>query len=265
MAEIQGMFIVPHPPILIPELGQGREQEAKKTLQGMGEVLKEIQSINPRTLILITPHGEGHQNKLSFLEGQEAAGSLAAFGYPTMKMRKALDVENIEKLKQAFSDQGLPGRFFSGDLDHGAFVPLYFMEKELPKTKLIHITIGMLELNTLYDLGLKIKEVLEAGEGTFAIVVSGDLSHRLKEDGPYGYHEKGPEFDRRIINTIKRCNVADILNMPKEIYGPAGECGLRPIALGFGILGEGKMTSRVVSYEGPFGVGYMNAWVRKNQ
>lgn len=265
MAQIQGMFVVPHPPIIISELGQGREQEAKRTLQGIQEVVKEIKSINPDTLVLITPHGKVEDNQLSFLEGEEATGNLGAFGYPNLRMRKKLDRENIERLKQGFSQQGLPGRFLQGELDHGAFVPLYFMEKELQGSKLIHISIGMLGLKTLYDLGGKIKEILEAGEGVFTIVVSGDLSHRLKEEGPYGYDKRGPEFDQRLINTIKRCNVLDIINMPEEIYGPAGECGLRPVVLGFGILGEGRLTSRVVSYEGPFGVGYMNAWIRKNQ
>ncbi|NBG87985.1 AmmeMemoRadiSam system protein B [Isachenkonia alkalipeptolytica] len=264
MGQIQGMFIVPHPPILISELGKGKEKEAQRTLQGMKEVAQKIKAGNPDTLVLITPHGAVHQNKLAFLEGEETTGDLREFGYPHLKMTKELDAKNIEGLKEGFKEQGLPGVFIEESLDHGAFVPLHFIEKEIPETKLIHIAIGMLGLKELYDLGLKIQEILEAGEGAFTIVVSGDLSHRLKDEGPYGYDERGEEFDRRIINAIKRCNVADIMNMPEEIYGPAGECGLRPIVLGFGILGEGKLTSRVLSYEGPFGVGYMNAWVQKN-
>ncbi len=263
MGQIQGMFIVPHPPILISELGKGREKEAVKTLQGIEGIIEKIKNINPDTLVLITPHGEVRQKNLTFLEGEEAAGNLREFGYENIELTKKLDRLSIQQLKEGFAAKNLPGVFTEGILDHGAFVPLYFMEKEIPETKLIHISIGMLELKVLYDLGIKIKDILEEGEGTFAIIVSGDLSHRLKEEGPYGYDQRGVEFDLRIVNAIKRCNVLDIMNMPKEIYGPAGECGLRPIVLGFGILGEGRMTSQVLSYEGPFGVGYMNAWVQK--
>lgn len=265
MGQIQGMFIVPHPPIILSELGKGRETEAEKTLRGMEGITEKVKEFNPDTLVVITPHGEVHQNHLAFLEGEKATGNLAAFGHPEVQLTKELDVSAVQQLKEGFEKENLPGLFIEGTLDHGAFVPLYFMEKELPEAKLIHISIGMLELKTLYDLGVKIKELLEEGDGTFAIVVSGDLSHRLKEDGPYGYDERGPDFDQRIVNAIKRCNVQDIINIPKEIYGPAGECGLRPMVLGFGILGEGKMASRVLSYEGPFGVGYMTAWVQKTE
>jgi MEMO1 family protein len=263
MGHIQGMFIVPHPPILISDLGKGREREAIKTLQGMEETIKKIKEIKPDTLILVTPHGEVHQNHLAFLDGDEATGNLGEFGYRNIKMTKKLDSVSIQHLKKGFKEGNLPGVFSEGSLDHGAFVPLYFLEKAAVEPKLIHISIGMMELKDLYDLGVRIKGLLEEVEGTFTIVVSGDLSHRLKEDGPYGYDQRGPDFDLRMINAIKRCNIRDIINMPEEIYGPAGECGLRPIVLGFGMFGEGKMTSEVLSYEGPFGVGYMNAWVQK--
>ena len=263
MGQIQGMFIMPHPPILISELGKGREKEAQKTLQGMEAIIRNIKERNPDTLVLITPHGEVHENHLTFLEGEKVTGNLAAFGYNNIALTKELDTISIQHLKEGFRAENLPGVFIKGSLDHGALVPLYFLEKEISGTKLIHISIGMLELRALYDLGLRIKDFLEKGAGTFVILVSGDLSHRLKEEGPYGYDPRGVDFDLRMVNAIKRCNVLDIMNMPEGIYGPAGECGLRPIVLGFGMLGEGKMSSRVLSYEGPFGVGYMNAWVRK--
>ena len=263
MGQIQGMFIVPHPPILISQIGKGKEREALKTLQGMEGIIGKIKNINPDTLVLITPHGAVHEKNLTFLQGHQVRGDLGEFGYENIELTKELDTLSIENLKDGFTRENLPGVFAEGFLDHGALVPLHFMEKEVPEAKLIHISIGMLELNRLYDLGIKIKDILEEGEGTFVILVSGDLSHRLKEEGPYGYDQRGVEFDLRIVNAIKRCNVLDIMNMPKEIYGPAGECGLRPIVLGFGILGEGRMTSQVLSYEGPFGVGYMNAWVQK--
>lgn len=265
MGQIQGMFIVPHPPIIISELGEGREKEAEKTLRGMEGITEKIKEINPDTLVVITPHGEVHHNNLTFLTGEKATGNLAEFGHPEIQLTKDLHTSAIQQLKEVFEKENLPGLFIEGSLDHGALVPLYFIEKERSDAKLIHISIGMLELKRLYDLGARIKDLLEEGDGTYAVVVSGDLSHRLKEDGPYGYDERGPDFDQRIVNAIKRCNVQDIINIPKEIYEPAGECGLRPMVLGFGMLGDGKMTSQVLSYEGPFGVGYMTAWVQKTE
>ena len=33
-------------------------------------------------------------------------------------------------------------------------------------------------------------------------VASGDLSHKLRDDGPYGFAPEGPEFDRQITEAM---------------------------------------------------------------
>ena len=263
MSNIKGLFITPHPPIMIPALGEGREREIEKTILGIRAVAEKIREVSPDTLLVITPHGEVSRDHITILDGSRIRGDLRSFGYPHLKMEKINDETTVEKMKKSFDKEGLQGRFTKGEIDHGAFVPLYFIQDVLPDLKIIHISIGMLSLKDLYELGKKIRGILEKASGAFGILASGDLSHRLKEEGPYSYHPKGEVFDRHLINAVKRCNIGDIINMPEDVYGPAGECGLRPIVLGLGIFGEPKMRSEVISYEGPFGVGYMNAWIEE--
>lgn len=90
------------------------------------------------------------------------------------------------------------------------------------------------------------------------LIGSGDLSHRLKEDGPYGFHQDGPRFDKELIKCLKNKDIENFLNLENK-YPEAGNCGLRPFSFILGILESAKINweAEILSYEGPFGVGYM--------
>lgn len=92
-------------------------------------------------------------------------------------------------------------------------------------------------------------------------IASGDMSHRLKEDGPYGLHPSGPKFDRKFIELLKKKDVSGILNLDSNLIEEAGECGLRSFCMLLGALEETEVNWKpeVLSYEGPFGVGYLVA------
>ena len=96
-----------------------------------------------------------------------------------------------------------------------------------------------------------------------ALIASGDLSHCLKEDGPYGFQPHGPKFDQDLINYLKNKNIEKLTKLDEE-YPEAGECGLRSICFILGILEESKINyhPEILSYEGPWGVGYLVANLR---
>lgn len=99
-----------------------------------------------------------------------------------------------------------------------------------------------------------------APDGKIALIASGDLSHCLKKDGPYGFHPQGPKFDEALIDYLKKKDVDGILKLDED-YPEAGECGLRSICFILGMLEESKINyeAQVLSYEGPWGVGYLVA------
>lgn len=94
-----------------------------------------------------------------------------------------------------------------------------------------------------------------------AWIASGDMSHRLKKDGPYGFHPSGPKFDQKFIELLKKKDTRGILNLDPELAEEAGECGLRSFCLLLGALEQEKINwqPEILSYEGPFGVGYLVA------
>jgi AmmeMemoRadiSam system protein A len=88
------------------------------------------------------------------------------------------------------------------------------------------------------------------------VVASGDLSHRLLDSGPYGYAPEGPEFDRLVRQIIKTGDLKQLLTFSPEFCDQAGECGHRPLVIMTGCIGDRPIESKLLSYEGPFGVGY---------
>ena len=73
--------LVPHPPIIVPEVGHGREKEAHQTLNGMKELTYHLKNQKPDILFLLSPHAP-QGSGLFFLETSCYAGDLSMFGAP---------------------------------------------------------------------------------------------------------------------------------------------------------------------------------------
>jgi len=166
-------------------------------------------------------------------------------------------IENLEflgkRLKEIKPDSII---ISSPHPDWGFKVPLYFIAKDF-KGEIKTYLMGLEEPKYYFEEGKKISGELEENR-KYALVASGDMSHCLKEDGPYGFHPDGPKFDKKFIESLKKKDIETILKLDK-LYPQAGECGLRSFCFLLGILeGSGiKWKPEVLSYEGPFGVGYL--------
>ena len=107
-----------------------------------------------------------------------------------------------------------------------------------------------------YELGRCLTNAIERLDRNVVLLASGDLSHRLKADGPYGYQKEGPEYDRRIMDVMERAAFLELLHFSDDFCGKAGECGHRSFTILAGALEGKKVKAQKLSYEGPFGVGY---------
>ena len=144
--------------------------------------------------------------------------------------------------------------------EHGYEVPLHYLAKYLdPGIELEKILVTHASYSYYFDLGQKYGELSERSEQRIAVIASGDLSHVLKADGPYGYHPAGPALDAIIVKAIQEMDVNQLLTIDREILEYGAECGLRSILFLFGVFAGKNYSTEVLSYEGPFGVGYMVA------
>jgi AmmeMemoRadiSam system protein A len=141
-------------------------------------------------------------------------------------------------------------------LDHGTLVPLYFINQFTTDYKLVRIGLSGLSFTEHYKLGRIITRTAEKLDRRIVFVASGDLSHRLKEDGPYGFSEDGVRFDQEITQAMREGNFLQLMEFTPDFCEAAGECGLRSFIIMAGALSGKAVASELLSYEGTFGVGY---------
>jgi aromatic ring-opening dioxygenase LigB subunit len=257
---------MPHPPIMIPEVGKGELATIKNTVKAAEQASQLIKEHNPHTLVLITPHGPVFEDAASISIHPRLKGSLAGFGVPEVSLGFETDgllVRHILRKAERLginvvelTDDLAKTYRFSLELDHGAMVPLYYLHKAGFRGQLVHISMGMVSYEEMYTFGKAVQAAIGMVDKRVAVIASGDLSHRLTTDAPAGYSPRAGEFDRKIIEAIKNMDVKALLNIDRDLIEEAGECGLRPICFLMGVLGGIEATSEVLSYEGPFGVGY---------
>ena len=83
-------------------------------------------------------------------------------------------------------------------------------------------------------------------------------------DAPAGFSSRGKEFDGKLIEFLKNKDIDGILNMDPDLVEEAGECGYRSIIILLGVLNGLNWQPEILSYEGPFGVGYLVANFKLN-
>ena len=256
---IQGTFMVPHPPLIVPEVGRGEEQKIQDTIDAYHEVGRRIGGLQPETIVLLSPHQVMYADYFHISPGNGAAGDLGQFGAGQVRFEVRYDREFVENLCKLADAGDLPAGT-AGErerrLDHGTMVPLYFVNQYWKDYQLVRVGLSGLPLTDHYELGRRIRETAEVLDRRIVIIASGDLSHRLKADGPYGYRKEGPEYDRRIMQVMESGDFGELLEFSKDFCEKAGECGHRSFTVMAGALDRMEVETQRLSYEGPFGVGY---------
>jgi aromatic ring-opening dioxygenase LigB subunit len=258
--------LMPHPPIMIPEIGKDELDKMKDTVAAVQQAAKTIKEQNPQTIVLITPHGPVFEDAASISIHPRLKGNFSRFGVPevflgfetddllTRNILKKADLLGINLVE--LTDDMAKNYRLSLELDHGALVPLYYLSKAGFKGQLIHISVGMLSYEEMYTFGKAVQMAISSAGKRVAVIASGDLSHRLTPDAPAGYSPRAAEFDKQVLQAVRDLSVKSLLNIDRNLVEEAGECGLRPIFFLLGVVGGMDATAEMLSYEAPFGVGY---------
>lgn len=261
--------IAPHPPIIIPEIGGRELAKVRKTVDALDRLARIMSAARADTYVIITPHGPLIREAPVILAAEELKGGFDRFGAPHVKLKARNDLEMVHAINKAASEENLEvfllkervASLFEegGYLDHGVLVPLYYLQRIQTAQRLVAITFALLPYNKLFRFGEIIRKAAEDTGRNIAVVASGDLSHRLSRGAPAGYHPRGKEFDEKLVEDLKNYSVEKILSIDEKLVYDAGECGLRSIIILFGCLSAFNVKPEILSYEGPFGVGYLVA------
>ena len=256
-------YIVPHPPIAVPEVGGDEIKKIQATEDAFDKVAEDIKQYDPETVIIISPHGPMYRDAFHLTKGEKGYGNLARFNAPEPDICYHYDMELCDEIADLCEEFGVPLVYSeeeAGFIDHGAFVPLYFINRKydtpLPTFRIVRISPCLLDDEVLYDLGYLIERAIAHVGRRAVIIASGDLSHKLKEDGPYGYIKEGPEFDKAVTDVMKSGKLEDFTRIDKKVNDRSANCGYPGFVMLAGALQDYKITPDFLSYEGTFGVGY---------
>lgn len=259
MNGILAAVMVPHPPLIVPEVGRGEEKKIQKTIDAYRETARFVAAHEPETIVILSPHQTMYADYFHISPGKGARGDLGNFRAKDVKFEVSYDTEFVEELCLLAEQRGLPAGTLGErekKLDHGTMVPLYFVKQFCRDYKIVRIGLSGLPLTRHYELGECIREAAERLHRKTVIIASGDLSHRLKEDGPYGYREEGPAYDERIMEVMGAGDFSKLFDFSEKFCEKAGECGHRSFTIMAGAFDQTEVAAKRLSYEGPFGVGY---------
>lgn len=254
-----GAIIVPHPPLLLPSVGGGQEARVQATIDAYHAAARRVATWDPEVLVIASPHIVMYADHFHIPPGQGASGSMAAFGAPQTQIEVKYDTE----LRQALIHQAEASGLDAGtlgerdpNLDHGTFLPLWFLQGAQIDRPILRIGLSGCSPLQHYRLGRCVAQAVEKLGQRAVFIASGDLSHKLRHDGPYGYAPEGPVFDEQVTAAMGAGDFLRFLTMDPLLCDRAAECGLRSFQIMAGALDSLGVEPELLSYEGVTSVGY---------
>src|SRR5262245_31858173 len=252
--------IVPHPPIMVPEVGQESIADVKSSIEAMVEFTKRLVQSDAETVILISPHAPLELDSFVAYTGTEVHGDFANFRAPGTQLSAPVDEELLDAItKHASASNYVIDQIPDAKLDHGTAVPLYFLLRNGWRGKVVALGYSFLSINDHLKFGSCIRKAIDDTGRSVAFVASGDLSHRLKPDAPAGYNPGAYLFDQQVVHALESNDPQSIVAIDPDLRKLAGECGYRSMVVALGATRELEAHCEVLSYEAPFGVGYLVA------
>lgn len=254
-----GAIITPHPPVLLPEVGGGREREIAATDRAMRTAAETVAAWQPDVIIVSSPHTILYRDYFHIAPGDGAVGDMSRFGAPEVRIQASYDTLLREEIIRRAEAEGLHAGTLGqrdSELDHGVLIPLYYLRKAGVRCPIVRMGLSGFSPLDHYRLGKCVQDAVNALGRRAVFLASGDLSHKLKADGPYGYAPEGPQFDDAVTRTMASGDFLEFLTIDPALCERAAECGLRSFQVMAGALDGLIVESQLLSHEGTFGVGY---------
>lgn len=251
--------IMPHPPIARAMVGRGEEKKIQSTLDAYRAASRQIAQDAPETIVIISPHNIFFRDAFYISPGEVYTDSLARFGASADRVSIPYDTELRDEIIRLCDEKGIPtvsSTHYAGEPDHGSLIPLLFVREAYTDFKVVRIAPSMLSDNMLMEMGRIIERAAAHLGRRMTLIASGDLSHKLLPEGPYGFVKEGPEFDRKVTGMMRSGNLKAFREFSPDFRDRCAECGLPGFIMLSGALENYHVEPDFLSYEGPFGVGY---------
>jgi len=161
---ILAAYVVPHPPLIIPEVGRGEEKKIQLTVNAYERAMKEAAELAPDTVIIASPHTVMYADYFHIAPGETASGSFAQFGAERVAVAAHYDSVLAKEVEMEAAEAGIEAGPVGGRnaaLDHAVMIPLYFLQKHTRDFRLLRVGISGLSPLTHYNFGKCIARAAE--------------------------------------------------------------------------------------------------------
>ena len=253
--------LLPHPPIIVPDVGRERLGDCMGTVDACRDFARRMAATRPDRLFMVSPHSPRQGNAFGLWSGDRHQGDLGRFGASGSAVDLPNDPEMVAALSRAAGARGLTAWSISPEpLDHGAVVPLWFLvEAGWDGPTCLASLPWRATPAAMEAFGHALADAVATLPGRAALVASGDMSHRCKPDAPAGFHPRAVEFDRTLTDLIAAGRLDAIGAIDPELRELAAEDAADSSQIVAAAIGYRPHAEEVVSYEHPFGVGYLVA------
>lgn len=256
--------IAPHPPIMVPEVGREAIAAVRGSIDAMAEFTRRIIASGAETVILISPHAPLDARAFVAYDSPKLYGDFENFRAPDVRIEFPLDEELLKVVTRTAETEDYEVLGLDDyALDHGTSVPLYFLDRHGWRGRIVALGYSFLSNEDHLQFGACITKAADTVGRAVALVASGDLSHRLKPEAPAGYNPIAHRFDEAVVDAIQENAPQRIVEIDQDLRRTAGECGYRSMLVAVGATRELPPACEVLSYEAPFGVGYLVAQLTK--
>ena len=261
--------ILPHPPIMVKEIGGEEIKKVESTISAMKKIAADFEKEKIETVVIISPHAPMIPKTFTMLKAEKYEGDFSNFGFAKKSWEFSGNAALALKIQEKTREKNIPLLALQANkLDHGILVPLYFLSASAKASadkskksdfKIVPFSYSFLSREIHLNFGEVLKEAAQEQKENIALVASGDLSHSLTEDAPAPFNPAGKEFDEKIKELLEAQKFDEIIDLDEGLVENAAECGYRSILILLGAIKSSDFKAKVLSYEGPFGVGYLVA------
>ena len=245
---------------MVPEVGRESIAGVVDSIDAMSELTKRLIDSGAESVILISPHAPLEVDSFVAYEGPQVSADFSRFNAPSTYFTTDIDEELLAAIKEAAASERYEvTALHEHELDHGTAVPLYFLLRNGWQGKVVTLGYSFLSNDDHLRFGSCIRKAVDRVGRRVAFIASGDLSHRLKPQAPAGYNPDAHAFDDEVVDALRSNEPQRIVDIDFNLRRLAGECGFRSMLVAIGASSELPLSCEVLSYEAPFGVGYLVA------
>jgi hypothetical protein len=252
---IVGGFFTPATPVLVPEVGRGRERLAVQTVAALRRAGRLLRGLDPEALLVVVAGDRPVPLVRVPADGVLRRG-FDAFGAPELQGTDPVRLDLADALVSAIRSADPAGAVGEADWPEAALVGLYFLAGRQPVPS-VSLELPAGDLSLAAEAGRSIEAVATERDLRLAMVAAGELSSRLFPGAPGGYHPEAMAFDADVVSALAH-RETERLAMLVPRGRDAGESGLAQLTALL-IATPRHMKASMLSYEFPFGTGYLVA------